>query len=639
MKEKAFPLHYSDIEMQLIDVSPENGGSSLHLSFSNDELVAVPNQAAHRLDITNLAERTPTTASHKSPMNTTTSDTHSAKRRRGTTGGLSSIPDSHKSHKEAIPSIAIVSHMWFGFAIHEAIASHKSQVIIHEQRTNEEFKSLGTPTREVIEFKTLRRAFPRVPQQFFSNARPDAVPGNHLNFTQLPRHERVDPTTGLSEGFHITIRFDFGFKSMNMQDVRGACLERLRLMDIPLGSTYANPIDVGINAVTKNWAGFIKVHLLHPLQDSMALLKGHRAFVMAMEDGEKVIGKIEKGYELVTKARNLRLHLKGETLRYEQAFTIFESLVQESYYNGHQHEFMGLTKPELDKIFAFVTFTTEEARDTVLKDGLIYNNEKLQVSIPRDRNVGNPSELRISTTLVANNLPQREPQAAIKQVIGEDNIVDITFGYTNQSNTTKQAGWCHLQCLNTAVYTAWIHKSTYILGHRIDFIPHRGSIDGSDPNKTAIRLAQAPVREVIADKIQAMSNATNANPLITEKYLTKTMREFEDKLEEKFGSLTTTINHHTDRNHEATTTTITNHTTHLHALLGTIAQEFQQSNMRMQGIIQGLSTIAPDTTHRTAPPPIPQGPHTTAPPLPIQAPPGFPNHPHMYHQGPHSFNE
>ena len=161
-----------------------------------------------------------------------------------------------------------------------------------------------------------------------------------------------------------------------------------------------------------------------------------------------------------------------------------------------------------------------------------------------------------------------------------------------------------------------------MLGRRIDFIPHRGSIDESNPNKTAIRLAQAPVREVIADKVQAMGNATNTNSLITETYLIKTIKEFEDKLEEKFGSLTTTINNHTDRRHEATTTTITNHTTNLHALLGTIAQEFQQSNLRMQGIIQGLSTITPDITHRTAPPPTPQGPHMTN-----SNPPGLPKPP------------
>ena len=285
----------------------------------------------------------------------------------------------------------------------------------------------------------------------------------------------------------------------------------------------------------------------------------------------------------------------------------------------------------------------EEARDTVLKEGLVYNNERLQVSVTRDRSVGNPSELLISTTLVANNLPQRESQAAItqalKQVFGEGNIIGFSFSNHTQSNSTKQAGWCHIQCLNTADYTEWIHKSTYVLGRRIDFIPHRGSIDGSDPNKTAIRLAQAPAREALADKVQAMGNVTNLNPLITEKYLTKTIKEFEDKLEEKFGSLTTSINHHTDRRHKTTTITITNHTTNLHTLLGTIAQEFQLSNIRMQGIIQGLSTATPATLRQSAPPPTPHGLHTTTPPLPLQAPPGFQHNSPMYHQGPNSPHE
>ena len=147
-------------------------------------------------------------------------------------------------------------------------------------------------------------------------------------------------------------------------------------LGIHLGSTYSNPIDVGLNAVTKQWAGFIKVHLQKPHLDGLALLKDHRAFVMAMENGEKVIGKVEKGFELATKARNLRLHLKGETLRHEHAVTIFSTIVQESYYSGLQHEFMGLTKPDLDKNFSFLTLTTEEARDLVFKQGLTYKKKK-----------------------------------------------------------------------------------------------------------------------------------------------------------------------------------------------------------------------------------------------------------------------
>ena len=241
---------------------------------------------------------------------------------------------------------------------------------------------------------------------------------------------------------------------------------------------------------------------------------------------------------------------------------------------------------------------------------------------------------------MANNLPQRETQTtitkAIKHTFGADNIVGISFGNNNQTN--KQAGWCHIQCLNAAVYMEWLNKFAYILGRRIDFVPHRGSIDGTDPNKTTICLAQAPVRKAIAEKIQAMGNATNVNPLITEKYLTKTMKEFKDKLDEKFCTLSTSINTHADRRLEATTATITHHTNNLQALFGIIVHKFQQSNLRMQGLVNGLSVVTPDILQRTAPPPLPQGFNTTDSPLPLQVPPSFHTNPPMHHQGPSAFH-
>ena len=186
MKGKAIPCNDSDIDMQLEDVSPEHGGSSLKLSLSNEDFTAAPNQAAAlRIDTINLADRTPTQESYQSPKKVTTSDNHSAKRRRGELGGLATISDAHKplgrKLKEAIPSIDIVSHMWLGFSIHEAITTQKGMGIIHETRTNEEFLKIDTPSREVLEFRTLRRAFPRVPQVCYPHERPDAVPGNHTS--------------------------------------------------------------------------------------------------------------------------------------------------------------------------------------------------------------------------------------------------------------------------------------------------------------------------------------------------------------------------------------------------------------------------------------------------------------------------
>ena len=34
-----------------------------------------------------------------------------------------------------------------------------------------------------------------------------------------------------------------------------------------LGTDYSSPIDIGLNQITKNWAGFLKLHLKHPLKD------------------------------------------------------------------------------------------------------------------------------------------------------------------------------------------------------------------------------------------------------------------------------------------------------------------------------------------------------------------------------------
>ena len=193
----------------------------------------------------------------------------------------------------------------------------------------------------------------------------------------------------------------------------------------------------------------------------------------------------------------MRLHLKGASLRGSTAIDVLHTVMSESYYEGREVEILSLTKSDEEKNFAFITLTTEEARDDLLNNGLTYRSEKLKVSLTKDKDSVNLSELRISTTLVANNLPQRESQStithALKRLFGEENITGVSFGYKSNQDDGRQAGWCHIQCLNAAVYTEWIRKSTYILGRRVDFIPHKRSIDGTEPNQVAIRLAHAPV--------------------------------------------------------------------------------------------------------------------------------------------------
>ena len=169
----------------------------------------------------------------------------------------------------------------------------------------------------------------------------------------------------------------------------------------------------------------------------------------------------------------MRLHLKGEALRNHRALDILRSLMKDAYYNGREVEILSLTKSETERDFTFITLTTEEAREDILNNGLTFQAERLKVSIIRTKDMSNPSELRISTTLVVTNLPQRESQSTItttlKSLFGEENITGVTFGHKTNLDDDRQAGWCHIQCLNTAVYTEWLHKSTYILGRRVDF--------------------------------------------------------------------------------------------------------------------------------------------------------------------------
>lgn len=70
---------------------------------------------------------------------------------------------------------------------------------------------------------------------------------------------------------------------------------------------------------------------------------------MPMEDGLKVIGKMEKGFKLITKARNFQLHLNGDTLRDNPTYSIFQNILRERYYKGKQFKFLNLTKAGIAK--------------------------------------------------------------------------------------------------------------------------------------------------------------------------------------------------------------------------------------------------------------------------------------------------
>lgn len=115
-------------------------------------------------------------------------------------------------------------------------------------------------------------------------------------------------------GLPHTIHHDTDFRGISRGEAQGTCIERPKHKNIKTCSDCSNPIDVGFNMVTKVWACFIKIHLQIPHNDGFALLNREYAFVMEMENSEKVIRKVEKGFELITKPHNLHLVIECDTL-------------------------------------------------------------------------------------------------------------------------------------------------------------------------------------------------------------------------------------------------------------------------------------------------------------------------------------
>ena len=164
----------------------------------------------------------------------------------------------------------------------------------------------------------------------------------------------------------------------------------------------------------------------------------------------------------------MHVHLVGDWLRDHTANKILKSHMRECYYDGQEVKILSLTKPNITQNFAFLALTTKEAWNNLLTNRLNFYNEKLKVNILKDKDTGiHLSKLRISTTLVANNLPQQESQSTMSKTL------KCIFGVGQHSCNQLQHNKKHLEerkpigvihSAKLAMYMEWLHKSTYMFG-------------------------------------------------------------------------------------------------------------------------------------------------------------------------------
>ena len=76
--------------------------------------------------------------------------------------------------------------LWFGFEAMEKLAKENGQEPLFYEETIEDRVTRGVSRIEATKLDQVSISFPRIPQMLYPSKRPDGVPGQHYNLTQVP---------------------------------------------------------------------------------------------------------------------------------------------------------------------------------------------------------------------------------------------------------------------------------------------------------------------------------------------------------------------------------------------------------------------------------------------------------------------
>lgn len=483
-------------------------------------------------------------------------------------------------------------HLWLSFSVHQhlnalqGVAEYTTYAKVTES-------SGGMPANEVSEFHKCRHSFPNVPQLLYPSVRPDGLPGQFLHLTQIPFGIGIDPSTGLSKTHQILIRFDSGYQSMTKVDVQEAAIARFEAMGMKLSNRFREPVVALVHPQTKTWLGFIKVDLLNPSTDGIALLKGTRLFTLQLENSSYVIGKVEKAFEFPSTATNRKVLFRSPSLTQFTSRELLSELTRLSYIGGTNLEFVGVTKRTKDLDYAEITVASDKTRQYLLNTPIEFANHKLSITLPsssQHTNKNSPDALTLS--LLVRGLPvyrsQQDITAALHNLLGPNNVHSISFNRAEGDHMDRHDGVATIRCLNSSVYTQWYtKKATPCLGKFIDFAPHPRSLKGSKPHATAKKHDERPTREVIAEAITAFKNETPSTPTLSQ--FKDSMHEVEDRLKTHISSLGTAINSHTTDSISTVVTQQQQQHTHLARQLEMLTSFSRDYSLQIGGIFSALN--------------------------------------------------
>ena len=146
--------------------------------------------------------------------------------------------------------------------------------------------------------------------------------------------------TNLSLDYQILLHFEKPTTPFTQDHIMKKVLERLSNMNIMLGDQIGEPVAILCHGpkTARVWSGMIKLHLKHPKQDGLALLRGTRIFAITLDNDKPTIAKTAKSYDPLASSSMLSVKINSETIRDLDAQQLIKTVVESNFHRDHDFE-------------------------------------------------------------------------------------------------------------------------------------------------------------------------------------------------------------------------------------------------------------------------------------------------------------
>ena len=315
----------------------------------------------------------------------------------------------------------------------------------------------GMEIDEATECQQATPSFPFVIQEEWPSKRMDGIEGQHFNLTQIPFDVNVDEH-GFALYYQIAIFFKIGNLKVSKESVMEKIKERLKKMNIAIGSITGELIAIMCYHKSTTWSGVVKIHLQNPKKDGTSLLRGSRAFILNLDESIDRRGKVCKTYDALALNNLLSVKIMSEKLKDKEWYNVFEDIVIEGFKRGHEYEVTNVQKKRYFD-FAWVVSPSLEQAKKINTYKIPLNNEILDAKFTmREKLTEDDKAKKNALILIVKNLNKvksiEELEYGIKEHMGEKIVVSIFF----RLERGKHVGSCNVQCLNAAMYKKFSKK-------------------------------------------------------------------------------------------------------------------------------------------------------------------------------------